>query len=88
MLIPFFHSFFQPLRIFGDANSSEGQTMNDIERIRKSLADIKVGERGWQKVLTFSEGSFSQRQAQENLRRLAALRERLQNELKKADSGQ
>ena len=61
--------------------------MNDIERIRKSLADIKVGERGWQKVLTSAEGSFSQRQAQENLHRLAALREILLTELKKMDSG-
>jgi len=60
--------------------------MNAQERIRKSLADIKLGEKGWQRVLATAEGSFSQRLAEKNLSRLEALRQTLLHELDKIDS--
>ena len=60
--------------------------MNDIDHIRKSLANVKTGEKGWRKVLATAEGSFSRKLAEENLRRLAALRLTLLNQLDAVDS--
>lgn len=60
--------------------------MNEVDRIRKLLADTKAGEKGWRKALTATEGSFSRTLAQKNLSRLAALRETLLTQLSAADS--
>ena len=60
--------------------------MNDIDHIRKSLASVKTGEKGWRKVLATAEGSFSRKLAEENLRRLAALRLTLLNQLAAVES--
>lgn len=60
--------------------------MNEIDRIRKSLADTKAGEKGWRKVLTAAEGSFSRTLAEKNLSRLADLREMLLDQLSAANS--
>lgn len=49
--------------------------MNEVEHIRKLLADNKLGEKGWRKALATSEGSYSKTLAENNLTRLAALRE-------------
>lgn len=62
--------------------------MNEVERIRKLLADTKAGEKGWRKVLASAEGSHSRTLAQNNLSRLAALRVTLVSELNTAVSGQ
>ena len=58
--------------------------MNEIDRIRKQIAETHAGEQGWRRVLTTAEGSFSRTLAEKNLSRLAALREKLLNELKEA----
>jgi hypothetical protein len=55
--------------------------MNEVDHIRKLLADTKAGEKGWRKVLATSAGSFSRKQAEDNLRRLAALHETLLSQL-------
>lgn len=51
--------------------------MNDADHLRKLLADIKTGEKGWRKALATAEGSFSRTLAEKNLLRLAALRQTL-----------
>ena len=56
--------------------------MNEIDRIRKQIAETHAGEQGWRRVLTTAEGSFSRTLAQKNLSRLAALRKTLLNQLK------
>ena len=60
--------------------------MSDVDRIRKLLANIKSGEKGWRKTLATAEGSFSKKLAEENLRRLQALRQTLLSQLNTADS--
>ena len=55
--------------------------MNENDRIQKLLNDVKNGEKGWRKVLTTAEGSFSRKLAQENLLRLDQVRENLLNQL-------
>ncbi len=59
--------------------------MNEVDRIRKLLRETKAGEKGWQKVLTRAEGSYSRTLAEKNLVRLAALRETLVNQLRLVD---
>jgi hypothetical protein len=61
--------------------------MND-DRIRKSLSDINTGEKGWQKVLSSDAGSHSQKLAEKNLIRLAALRKELLSQLNHPGSDQ
>ena len=60
--------------------------MNEVDRLRKLLAEANAGEQGWRKVLTTAEGSFSRALAEKNLHRLAALREKLLHELDEANS--
>ena len=62
--------------------------MNEVDRIRKLLADANAGEQGWRKVWTTAEGSFSRALAEKNLSRLAALRENLLGQLKEATAQQ
>jgi hypothetical protein len=85
MLIPSFQSISQTFSLFSEVSSIGRPIMNDIDHIRKLLADVKAGEKGWRKVLATAEGSFSKKLAQENLRRLAALRLTLLNQLKAVD---
>jgi hypothetical protein len=59
--------------------------MNEIDRIRKSLTDTKAGEKGWRRSLIAAEGSFSRTLAENNLIRLAALRELLLSQLSAAN---
>ena len=59
--------------------------MNEIEHIRKLLADNKVGEKGWRKALATSAGSYSRTLAEKNLSRLAASREVLLTQLNAVD---
>lgn len=61
--------------------------MND-DRIKKSLADINTGEKGWQKLIASDAGSFSKKLAEKNLLRLAALRKELLSQLNKPTSDQ
>lgn len=60
--------------------------MNEVERMRKLLADTKAGEKGWRKALATAEGSFSRTLAEKNLIRLAALRQTLLDQLTAVDS--
>lgn len=60
--------------------------MNEEEKRQKTLAKINDSENGWKKVLATAEGSFSRNLASENLRRLAAERQSLLNEIKMANS--
>jgi hypothetical protein len=55
--------------------------MNIEENIHKSLNRIKSDEKGWRKALDGAEGSYSQEFAQDNLRRLDAMRHALLNQL-------
>src|SRR5579871_312225 len=57
--------------------------MNQETSLQKSLDKIASDEKGWRKSLATAEGSFSKNQAEENLRRLAGLRQTL---LKQADA--
>ena len=59
--------------------------MNEVDRIRKLLRETKAGEKGWQKVLTHAEGSYSRTLAEKNLSILTALREMLVNQLRLVD---
>ena len=61
--------------------------MNEVERIRKLIADNKAGEKGWRKVLSTAEGSFSRKLAEENLRRLEASHQTLVSQLIAATPG-
>ena len=61
--------------------------MNEVDHLRKLLADTKAGEKGWRKVLVNAEGSFSRKLAEENLRRLEAMRETLLSQLVAATPG-
>ncbi len=58
--------------------------MNEVDHIRKLLAETNAGEQGWRKVLTTAEGSFSRSLAEKNLTRLADLREKLLSQLNEA----
>ncbi len=60
--------------------------MNEIDRIQKLLRETRAGEKGWQKVLTHAEGSYSRTLAEKNLSRLAALHETLLGQLRIADT--
>ena len=53
--------------------------MNYDDTLQKSLAKITSDERGWRKSLAAAEGGFSRDLAEENLRRLAVLRQTLLN---------
>ncbi len=55
--------------------------MNKPDNIQKSLDKIASDEKGWRKALANAEGSFSKNQAEENLRRLALLRQSLLNQV-------
>lgn len=59
--------------------------MNEIERIRKLLADTKAGEKGWRKALASAEGSHSRSLAEKNLSRLSDLRQTLVDQLESMD---
>ncbi len=59
--------------------------MNEIERIRKLLADTKAGEKGWRKTLAAAEGSYSRTLAEKNLSRLSALHRTLIDQLEAMD---
>src|SRR4051812_7686949 len=85
-LIPSSHSA-HPSPPFNQANSYEGSLMNEVDRIRKLIADNKAGEKGWQKVLNRAEGSFSRKLAEENLRRLEASHQTLVSQLIAATPG-
>ncbi len=61
--------------------------MNEVDHIRKLLADNKAGEKGWRKVLSTAEGSFSRKLAEQNLLRLEASRETLLSQLVASTSG-
>jgi hypothetical protein len=61
--------------------------MNEVDRIRKLLADNKAGEKGWRKVLSTAEGSFSRKLAEQNLIRLEASRETLLRQLVASTTG-
>jgi hypothetical protein len=61
--------------------------MNEVDHIRKLLADNKAGEKGWRKVLSTAEGSFSRKLAEQNLIRLEASRETLLSQLVASTSG-
>ena len=58
--------------------------MNEVDHIRKLIADNKAGEKGWQKVLNRAEGSLSRKLAEENLRRLEASHQSLLSQLSAA----
>jgi hypothetical protein len=55
--------------------------MNSENDIKKSLAKIKLDEKGWRKSMANTEGTYSKDVAQENLHRLDALRETLLSRL-------
>jgi hypothetical protein len=59
--------------------------VNKNDQIRKLLEDVKADERGWNRTCATAEGHFSKRLAEENLRRLAALRQMLLSQLSSAD---
>ena len=86
MLIPSSHSI-ETFSAFSEAYSREGQIMNEVDHIRKLLADTKAGEKGWRKVLINAEGSFSRKLAEENLRRLELVRETLLSQLVEVTPG-
>jgi hypothetical protein len=60
--------------------------MNEVDHLRKLLADTEAGEKGWRKALTSAQGSFSRTLAEKNLSRLAAARETLLSQLNATNS--
>ena len=55
--------------------------MINEESIQKALTKLTSDEKGWRKALASAEGSFSREQAEENLSRLAVLRQTLNTQL-------